>query len=218
VLARLLPGDNARLRRGWAAVGAVLGAAALVWSVVWVQRSADTPRSEPPLSVALPPSSSPSWVAPASPLVSLAPSPRASPASTASSSPRATASPSRTPAPTRPAGVSGAGGPKKVSALTATYAVGSSWDTGFIGGVTLTNGESTAVTWTVIVRNGAADGVKITDAWNATLTRQGDTDSYTGGPLAAGATATFGFEATKQATGKVTPVACTVNESTCRVS
>jgi cellulase/cellobiase CelA1 len=102
--------------------------------------------------------------------------------------------------------------------LSATYAVGSSWDTGFIGSVKVINRGSAARNWTVTVRHSSAAGVRITDAWNATLSREGDTSTFSGGPLAAGATQSFGFEATKRATGPVKPVACTVNQSGCRVS
>jgi hypothetical protein len=221
-VARLFPGDNDRLRRGWTVVGAVLAAAAVVWAVVWVQRTAAhdpqaqmvNPAPAPPAAALV---ATPSSVPPASAFVSIAPS-----LVTAHSSPSVTVSPSPTPSVTRSTSVSAAPvhhpATQAASPLSATYAVGSSWDTGFIGGVTLTNSGSTAVAWTVTVSNASTDGVKITDAWNATLTRQGDTDTYTGGPLAAGATASFGFEATKQATGKVKPAACTVNQSACRVS
>jgi hypothetical protein len=218
-LARLLPGDNARLRRGWTVVGAVFAAAAVVWSVVWVQHSAT--RDPQAMMMEPAPPAVPASRSSAPPRVSLSIAPSMV---TAPASPSVTVSPALPSTPTRSTSVSAAPVPKKsssrpaVSALSATYTVGSSWQTGFIGGVTVTNNGSSAVAWTVTVRNRSADGVKISSAWNATVSRQGDTDTFTGGPLAPGATASFGFEATKQATGKVEPAGCTVNQSACRVS
>lgn len=216
-LARLFPGDDARLRRGWTVVGAVLAAAAVVWSVVWVEHSAA--RDPQAMMMEPVPVASPSSSPPPRAALSMAPS-----MVTARSLPSVTVSPALTPTPTLPTSVSAAPVPKKSSspravfALSATYTVGSSWATGFIGGVTVTNSGSSPAAWAVTVRNRSADGVKISSAWNATVSRQGDTDTFTGGPLAAGATASFGFEATKQATGKIKPAGCTVNQSACRVS
>jgi hypothetical protein len=61
-------------------------------------------------------------------------------------------------------------------------------------------------------------GVRVTNVWNAQLSRQGDTNVFTGGPLAPGASVTFGFEATKQVRGRVEPSACAVDGTPCRQS
>ena len=52
----------------------------------------------------------------------------------------------------------------------------------------------------------------------AELTRSGTSFVFTGGPLAPGATQTFGFEATKRVPGPVRPRSCTVNGNRCEVA
>jgi hypothetical protein len=103
-------------------------------------------------------------------------------------------------------------------APTARYAVASSWDTGFIGGVLLTNPTGTALSWRVVVTHAPDAGIRVTTAWNAALQRSGATTVFTGGPLAPGASQTFGFEATKRVAGPVGPTACTVNGVACATS
>jgi hypothetical protein len=99
--------------------------------------------------------------------------------------------------------------------VTAQYAVTGSWDTGFVAGVLLANPTGTARSWQVVVRHASAAGVRVTTFWNAQVTRNCDTTTFSGGPLAAGATQTFGFEATKQASGPVRPTSCLVNGLAC---
>jgi hypothetical protein len=101
--------------------------------------------------------------------------------------------------------------------LTADYLVSASWETGFIVGVLLTNPTDRPVTWRVVVTHDRRAGVRVTNAWNAALERDGSTAILTGGPLAPGATHTFGFEATKQFPGPVRPASCTVNGTPCTV-
>ncbi|HEV8567598.1 MAG TPA: cellulose binding domain-containing protein [Actinoplanes sp.] len=108
--------------------------------------------------------------------------------------------------------------PTAKAALSANYGVRSSWDTGFIGTVQVRNESETPQNWTVAVRYDAADGVRITQAWNGSLSRRGDVTIFSGGPLEPGATQSLGFEATKQATGEVRPTSCTANGSWCRMS
>lgn len=100
----------------------------------------------------------------------------------------------------------------------ARYAVASSWDTGFIGGVLLSNPTGTALSWRVVVTHDPDAAVRVTTAWNADLERSGATTVFTGGPLAPGASQTFGFEATKRVTGAVRPISCTVNDVACAMS
>ncbi len=113
-------------------------------------------------------------------------------------------------------GSNGPGTP--TGAPTARYAVASTWDTGFIGGVLLTNPTGAALSWRVVVTHDPDAGVRVTTAWNASLQRSGATTVFTGGPLAPGASQTFGFEATKRVTGPVGPASCTVNGAACATS
>lgn len=108
--------------------------------------------------------------------------------------------------------------PRPASAIAATYAVGSSWDTGFIGSIEVSNTGRTDENVTISVRHDTGSGVRVVTAWNATLNRQGDTTVFTGGPLAPGATLRIGFEATKRVPGRVRPAACTAGSGSCRVS
>ena len=101
---------------------------------------------------------------------------------------------------------------------TGTYAVGASWDRGFIGAVTVTNKSGPARNWTVRVTFEAKDGVRVGNVWNARVDRQGDTFVFTGGPLAAGASVSLGFEASKQVRGRIQPSGCTVDGAPCQVN
>jgi cellulase/cellobiase CelA1 len=96
--------------------------------------------------------------------------------------------------------------------------VGGSWDRGFIGAVTVTNKSGPARTWTVKITYPASARVRVGNVWNASVDRQGDTFVFTGGPLAPGATATFGFEASKQVRDRIQPAGCTVDGASCRLS
>jgi hypothetical protein len=101
--------------------------------------------------------------------------------------------------------------------LTAQYTVSGSWDTGFVVGVLVTNPTGTAQAWQVSVSHDPDDGVRVSTFWNAQVNREGSTTVFTGGPVAAGATQSFGFEATKRVDGGVRPTACTVNGESCQV-
>jgi hypothetical protein len=107
--------------------------------------------------------------------------------------------------------------PTPASSFTARYSVGASWDRNFYVWVRVTNTGRTASTWAVTVTHASGDKVRITDVRNARLERQGDTNVLSGGPLAPGASFTFGFEASKQVRNRVEPTSCTVNGTACRV-
>ncbi|MEU8235425.1 cellulose binding domain-containing protein [Actinoplanes sp. NPDC048967] len=129
------------------------------------------------------------------------------------SSPRASRSPSKKPAPRR---TTPPAAPPAAS-FTAAYGTGRSWDRGFIAGVQITNKSGPARTWTVKVSYNPDAGVRVGNTWNAQLSRDGNTFVFTGGPLAPGATAMLGFEASKQVRGRIQPTSCTVDGAPCRL-
>ena len=206
-LARILPGDNPVLRRGWVVVGAVAAAAVVVWSIVGLRGS--PAQDHPPILVAplVVPTTTTFSSAPVLASMAPLPSPRTHAVPTVPTAARRSPTPSSRPSPTR-AGAS----------VAAAYSVSSNWETGFVAAVHLTNTGSTPQNWTITITHDGAAGVGITDAWNGTLTRQGATNVLTGGPLAPGSSVNVGFEATKKATGPVRPTRCTVNQSACSVS
>jgi cellulase/cellobiase CelA1 len=188
----------------------LLAAAAIVGSVVWIGSSADAQPGpvlvEPP--VPTPVATTHTTSAATSAPVTASPRVRHTtrPALPVPAKSRVTTEPAPWTSPTAKA------------ALSANYGVRSSWDTGFIGTVQVRNESETPQNWTVAVRYDAADGVRITQAWNGSLSRQGDVTIFSGGPLEPGATQSLGFEATKQATGEARPTSCTANGSWCRMS
>jgi hypothetical protein len=103
-------------------------------------------------------------------------------------------------------------------AFTGSYTAGGGWDRGFIGAVTVTNKTGPARGWTVRITYDSRHGVRVGNVWNARLDRQGNTFVFTGGPVGPGASATFGFEASKQVRGSIQPTACTVDGASCRLS
>jgi hypothetical protein len=100
------------------------------------------------------------------------------------------------------------------SGVTARYVVSSSWDTGFVVGVTVTNTGTAPQHWHVDVAHAAASGVRVVTNWNADVRRDGAVARFSGGPLAPGQSSTFGFEAVKSVAGAVRPVGCAVNGAT----
>ena len=95
----------------------------------------------------------------------------------------------------------------------ASYATASEWSGGFVGGVTVTNTGSTALSgWTVTFTFGGDQ--KVTSAWNAALTQSinyvtASSLSYTG-PVAAGGSTSFGFQGTWSSSDAApTTVTCT---------
>jgi beta-glucosidase len=94
------------------------------------------------------------------------------------------------------------------------------WSTGFTGTVSVTNTGTTAVgAWSLQWTFGA--GQRVTQAWSARVTQSGTAVTATGETwnpaLAAGATATFGFNAERGATNPK-PAAFTLNGSPCTTS
>ena len=94
---------------------------------------------------------------------------------------------------------------------TATYVLGGQWGTGFQAEVRVTAGSSAISGWTVTWT--WADGQRFTNTWNAAVTTSGNAVtarnmSYNGS-LAAGATTSWGFTASRGATNSVPAVSCT---------
>nr|WP_042193376.1 cellulose binding domain-containing protein [Kibdelosporangium sp. MJ126-NF4]CEL20739.1 Chitinase [Kibdelosporangium sp. MJ126-NF4]CTQ89652.1 Chitinase (EC 3.2.1.14) [Kibdelosporangium sp. MJ126-NF4] len=80
--------------------------------------------------------------------------------------------------------------------LSASFTKVSDWGSGFEGKITVTNGGSTPLsTWTVELDMPA--GAQITSSWDSTRTTSGQHHTFTppgwAGPLAVGASASFGF-------------------------
>ena len=117
--------------------------------------------------------------------------------------------------------VTGLAAPAQAATLpTAVYALTSDWGSGFGGGYTITNGMSVPLTsWKVVFTLPATE--KITSLWDGQLTAVGTTNTVTNlswnAPLAPGASATFGFNATSTGTHQ-DPSACTLNGNPCNGS
>lgn len=154
-----------------------------------------TPTASPSASAS--PSPSPSRTRTASPSVSRSPAPKPSVRKT-----------TKPPAPTTPAAT---------ASFSARYQNGADWDRGFIAGVQITNTGAAAGNWKVSVSFDGRAGVRLTNTWNAQVSRSGDTWTFTGGPLAPDASASFGFQATKQSRGPVRPTGCVADGTPCRM-
>lgn len=106
--------------------------------------------------------------------------------------PVATPSPSPTPGPV-------------TGACAARLTVGSSWDGGFVGTVTVTAGEAALPAWEVTLR--LPDGARVVNSWGADGPGAQTPPVFTSTtPLAAGASTSFGFQASGATQG--TAVAC----------
>jgi lysophospholipase L1-like esterase len=112
------------------------------------------------------------------------------------------------------------GGPGEPAACTARFRAVSTWQGGYQGEVTVTNTSASAASgWTATVV--PADGARIGQLWNGTLTTAADgtatvTNAAWNGALSPGASATFGFVATTPATAgaPAATVTCTAKSST----
>jgi hypothetical protein len=108
--------------------------------------------------------------------------------------------------------------PPSAGAFTARYVVANSRSDTFQAGVFLTNNGKTARSWQVRVTHNPRDGVRVQDAFGAQMSTDGDTTVFSGGPLAAGDSVTFGFRASKSARGVVRPTGCRIDGKNCVVS
>ncbi|ONI74885.1 glycoside hydrolase [Actinosynnema sp. ALI-1.44] len=97
---------------------------------------------------------------------------------------------------------------------TATFSKVSDWGSGFTGQVVVKAGDTTALTsWTV--KFDLPAGTSIGSTWEAGMTRSGDSYTFVNRPyngsVAAGASATFGFNGV----GPGSPTNCTINGTPC---
>ncbi|HEY3606705.1 MAG TPA: cellulose binding domain-containing protein [Pseudonocardiaceae bacterium] len=119
-------------------------------------------------------------------------------------------------------GLTGTAAPTNAAAAstplpTAVFAKTSDWGTGFSGSFTITNAMPVTMnSWAVGFTLPATE--KVTSLWDGTLTTSGTTYTATNAsynaPLAPGATATFGFNASVSGT-EASPSACTLNGNPC---
>ena len=84
--------------------------------------------------------------------------------------------------------------------------------------VRVRNTGTTARTWSVTVTHSADQNITLRYTWNAKGHQSGDSFTFTGGPLAAGASFDFGFQTAKTGRGNAHPAACTVVGGKCVVS
>jgi cellulose 1,4-beta-cellobiosidase len=93
-----------------------------------------------------------------------------------------------------------------------SYSVASSWDSGFVADVQLSNnGEAPLTDWTLSWT--APSGVQVTNGWGATVEQQGNTVTATApswaSTLSAGSSTTIGFQATGPADPEPDDFTCT---------
>jgi hypothetical protein len=208
-----------------------LAAAVLVSLVVWIAVRAGGPAAadEQPVivqpsaglraaeSTTVPPlAESPVATTSPSPSRSRSASPSASVSPSASSSPSASPSSSRSSPRPKPSRTSAS--PPAPQDLSATYASNTSWDSGFIATVQITNSGSQAHEFTVTLTFPAGSGVSVRGAWNATAGVSGNQVTLHGNSVAAGRTVTVGFQGGKTTRDKIKPTGCSVGGGSCRVS
>lgn len=135
-------------------------------------------------------------------------------APTAAPSPATRASRTATP-PTSPTTTALISTPKPPGELTAGYTATSTSANGFSAGITVHNSTPAGQAWTVVLTYPSNARITITGYWNATPTASGRRLSFEGGPLPAGASYTFGFEASIDKDRDVEPTGCTINGVPC---
>jgi cytoskeletal protein RodZ len=216
-----LPAKHAIRLFGPARLVLSLAVAILVLLVVWVAVRAVGPAeasrqptvvlpSMPQVPVAAPSS------APA-PATALPVPPSSAAAVTSTPAVRASRASSPTPRPSR-----SSSSPKPVKTtvppkndLAVTVMVGAGWSEGYIAAVKVTNTSDAATSWKVTVAHDDLPDLRLAGVWNASGSLQGDSLTFSGGNLAAGRSATFGYQATKTGRGNARPSGCSVVGGTC---
>ena len=98
-------------------------------------------------------------------------------------------------------------------ALTASYAAAGTSADGFEASITVRNPTGAPHAWTVMLTYPSR--ITVTGYWNTTPTATGRRLSFDGGPLAAGTSYTFGFQAVAGTSRSVNPTACSINGNPC---
>ena len=101
--------------------------------------------------------------------------------------------------------------------LAATVGVTASWNAGYVAFVKVQNTGTAARTWSFTVTHPGQDGLRLGPVWGAGGTQQGTSLTFTGGPLAAGKSVTFGYQTSKTGPDNARPAGCTVVGGTCAV-
>jgi cellulase/cellobiase CelA1 len=94
----------------------------------------------------------------------------------------------------------------------------SSWGGGYVGTVRVTNTGTKAAGWSLSVSHGSTSGLRLYGTWNAQGSQHDDTFTFTGGSLAAGQSASFGYQAGARTRDRLRPTGCSVGNGSCRVS
>ena len=187
----------------WVAVRAVGPAEADPRTPLMVQPTVPLAMTTPSASPSQSPSASPSVTSP-----SASPSPSPSPSRSRLATPTVAArKPTKTATPRRTTAAP--------AAFTGQYRLASTWDRGFIAGITVTNKSGPARAWTIRLSYAEEAGVRLGNVWNARQSREGDTFVLTGGPLAPGASIMVGFQASKQVRSQIRVASCTVDGTPC---
>ena len=84
--------------------------------------------------------------------------------------------------------------------------------------VQVVNKGTKAASWSVSVSHSGLAGLRLGGTWNASGRQSGTTFVFTGGSLAPGKSASFGYQAVKQGAGRARPAGCSVGAGSCHVS
>ncbi|XVV13748.1 cellulose binding domain-containing protein [Actinoplanes sp. CA-131856] len=79
------------------------------------------------------------------------------------------------------------------------------------------NDGDAAAQWRVSVSHSGLDDMELRGVWNATGSRNGSSLSFSGGSLAPGKSATFGYQITKSGRGNARPAGCSAVGGSCSV-
>ncbi|GAB2598287.1 hypothetical protein Aab01nite_74210 [Paractinoplanes abujensis] len=191
------------------------GAAILVLLVMWIAMRAVGPAeaANPPVQAL--PSPPRTTVAAPPPVISSTPSVSRAPSRTPSATPtrtRKTTSPA--PSKTRPVVRTT---PPPQTDVEATLSVGASWNEGYVAAVRVTNEGDRPVRWRVTVSHADLRNLALRGVWNASGNQQGESIVFSGGTLAPGAHADFGYQTSSSGRGKARPSACNALGGSCRV-
>jgi endoglucanase len=101
------------------------------------------------------------------------------------------------------------------SGCSATYAVTNQWNNGFTATVTITNSGTVATHSWQVGWTWPSSGQQVTNAWNATESRSGQSETFTAvssdAAVAPGGTTSFGFQASYSGTNPAPTPVCTAS-------